>query len=241
MLVGSRAQNGWWVTVERGIISRVGPEPPATATCVDMGDMDLIPGLIDLHSDCLELKAHPRPSTELPLTAALFDLDTEAVAHGITTHFTCVSLEDDAVKYRSLDRARQMVDCIASLRDSLRSDLRVHLRVDVTGSGTGVAAQLAASGVVSLMSYMDHTPGQGQYADEADWRRYYMSVVGSHEEELDQRLQLKRAGQAHADERRAEVAHIAHENGAALASHDDDSLEAVQRAQRFGARISEFP
>jgi alpha-D-ribose 1-methylphosphonate 5-triphosphate diphosphatase len=88
---------------------------------------------------------------------------------------------------------------------------------------------------------MDHTPGQGQYADESDWRNYYTSVVGASADELEERLAMKRAGQSGADYARSQVALVAGRIGAALASHDDDSPASVQRALDLGARISEFP
>ncbi len=241
VLAGGEERHCWWVTIDRGEIIEIGPNPPASALACELGDVDLIPGLVDLHSDCLEQKAHPRPTTDLPLEAALLDLDAELVAHGITSHFLCVCLEDDAVKYRSMDRGREIVHHVARLRPTLRADHFVHLRVDVTGSSHTVARELSDSGMVGLLSYMDHTPGQGQYSDEADWRKYYTSVVGLGDDELDARLAMKRAGQSQADEARAEVARIARWLGASLASHDDDSPAAVRRAVRLGASISEFP
>ncbi len=64
--------------------------PPRSARPVDLGAVDLVPGLVDLHPDCLEINARPRQSMELPLEAALVELDAEAAKWGITTHFLCV-------------------------------------------------------------------------------------------------------------------------------------------------------
>jgi alpha-D-ribose 1-methylphosphonate 5-triphosphate diphosphatase len=98
---------------------------PRAVRPVDLGDVDLVPGLVDLHSDCLEVKARPRPFMELALDAALVELDAEAAAWGVTTHFACVSIEDDLGQYR----ARETVGVVERLRSHLQVDRRVHLRV----------------------------------------------------------------------------------------------------------------
>jgi alpha-D-ribose 1-methylphosphonate 5-triphosphate diphosphatase len=243
--VDGATRRGWWVAVEDGRIADVGPEPPAAATLVDLGDLDLLPGLVDLHSDCLEQRARPRPTTVLPLEAALHDLDAELAGHGITTHLLCVSLEDDAVKHRSIERARTVAAAVAAQRSRLRVDHRLHLRVDVTGSTVEAAPEIAASGALGLVSYMDHTPGQGQFTNLSAWRGYYAQLAehadGDVDVELRLRLLEKQRGQGRAAETRDRVARLARGAGVALASHDDDSARTVRRAVDLGATIAEFP
>jgi alpha-D-ribose 1-methylphosphonate 5-triphosphate diphosphatase len=88
---------------------------------------------------------------------------------------------------------------------------------------------------------MDHTPGQGQYPDEASWRVSYGSADGIGDTELDQRLAAKRAGAGRTEEGRRMLADVARRHGCALAAHDDDSAAAVAHGKSLGARISEFP
>lgn len=243
--VDGELREGWWVAVEAGRIAGVGAEPPSTAVRVDLGDLDLIPGLVDLHSDCLEQHARPRPTTELPLEAALHDLDGELAAHGITTHLLCVSLEDDAVKHRSIERARTVAGQVAAQRARLRVDHRLHMRVDVTGTTIEAAPEIVSTGALGLVSYMDHTPGQGQFTDVAAWRGYYTQLAehagGDVDVELRLRLLEKQRGRSRAEAVRAEVARLARRAGVALASHDDDSAQSVGRAVHLGADIAEFP
>ncbi len=240
-LIDGRERFDWWVTIAGEFITDVSASPPPAVELLDLGDVELIPGLVDLHSDCLEVKAHPRPNTELPLGAALLELDAELAAHGITTHFLCVSLEDDSAKYRGTSRAFETVDLVRAMRPDLRVDHRIHLRVDVTGDNVATARELLGRDVVKLVSYMDHTPGQGQYADETDWRAFYTSVHGLEEDELSQRLAVKRAGQPLADGRRMALSALAAQEGIALASHDDDSAATVERAIGLGVSFAEFP
>ncbi len=165
-----------WVLLEGDRIVDVVAAPPRSAGQVDLGEVDLVPGLVDLHFDCLELKARPRVSMTLPLDAAVLELDAELAAWGVTTHHQCVCLEDDVGRYRSLGRARETVAVLDRLRPHLRVDHRVHLRVDVTGDGVPTARDPAEGPAVGLLSYMVHLPGLGQFPDEASWRRYYTTV-----------------------------------------------------------------
>jgi alpha-D-ribose 1-methylphosphonate 5-triphosphate diphosphatase len=240
VLAEGRELRGAWVVVDGERIAGVALAPPPGIERLDLGEeVDLIPGLVDLHSDCLELKARPRQSMELPLEVALLELDAEAAAWGVTTHFLCVCLEDDLGKYRSLTRAVETVAVIERMRGSLRVDHRVHLRVDVTGDGLDTAAALARSPALGMLSYMVHLPGMGQFPDEATFRLYYTTVEA--EGDIAERLSRRRARLDRIGEARRAVAGIARAHGVALASHDDESAAAVERARGLGAAISEFP
>ena len=233
-------ENGW-VIIDGTTIVAVGTTPATGARRVDLGDLDVVPGAVDLHSDCLENLAHPRPSASLPLETALYDFDAHVLAHGVTTNYLCVGLEDDATKHRSDERAIETVNLVRSMRPGLRARYTIHLRVDVTRQSNDLVRELAAGGTVGLISYMDHTPGQGQYPDEADWIKHYQSRWDAPDDVMAGRLAAKRSGQARTDGMRAEIAEIGREFGIPVAAHDDDSIAAVERARTLGVCISEFP
>lgn len=107
---------GWWLTIERERIVEIGPELPRGAHGVDLGDVDLVPGLIDLHSDCLEALVRPRPSAELPLSEALYEMDASLVAHGITTNYLCIALEGPHTRFRTRERALATARALQSER-----------------------------------------------------------------------------------------------------------------------------
>jgi alpha-D-ribose 1-methylphosphonate 5-triphosphate diphosphatase len=232
-----REVKGGIVIVEDGTVQDVVRHWPAVD--IDIHG-DLIPGLVDLHSDCLEVKARPRTSMLLPLGAALHELDVECSAHGITTHFICVCLEDNVTKYRSIDRGYETLEEITAWHPHLRVDHRLHLRVDVTGDGMEAARSMARSPLVGLVSYMLHLPGYGQFADEEAWRTYYTSVEGDPTAARDRlALRMQRLDRIAVGQQL--VAEAARDGGAVLASHDDDSADAVAVAHKLGARIAEFP
>jgi alpha-D-ribose 1-methylphosphonate 5-triphosphate diphosphatase len=241
VLAGGEERRGRWVVVRDGAIAEVARARPAGAREADLGAVDLLPGLVDLHSDCLEARARPRTPTVLSLEEALLELDAEVAAHGITTHFVCACLEENLTKFRSPDRAAETVEAVERLAPELRADHRVHLRVDVTGEGIAMAGELASRPVVGLVSYMLHLPGRGQFADEASWRAYYRTVEGEDDGAVRVRLERRRARLGRLAQAQKEVARLAREAGVALASHDDDSAAAAARAARLGAAIVEFP
>jgi alpha-D-ribose 1-methylphosphonate 5-triphosphate diphosphatase len=239
-LIEGCEQRGWWVHVAEGVITSVAPQPQPQAQQLDLGEgVDLIPGIIDLHSDCLEELAHPRPSAEIPLAAAIVEYDTLLVTHGITTSYLCINLDDDARKWRTAERARETESTLRRIRHELRVDHRIHLRVDVTSTADALMNELCDGGLVAMLSYMDHTPGQGQFSTLEEWRAIYGR--GLDDEALERALEQKRAGVHRAAAMRRSVATTAQRIGATLASHDDDGRAAVLLAADLGVQISEFP
>lgn len=239
-LIGGHLEDDVVVLVDGDALD-VGAIVPAGAVHVDLAGCDLVPGLVDLHSDCLDDRIRPRPSADLGVLDGLVQLDTEVVAHGITTHFLCVSLETESGPKRSWGRTVEVLDALGSARGWLRADHRVHLRVDVASDVVHLAEAAHDHGAIDLLSYMDHTPGQGQYPDLDRWMAVYTDLMGpgSPAPEAILAEKLARAGEAEAN--RTRVAAIAAERGTRLAAHDDDSADRVAQAVGFGARISEFP
>ncbi|MGW4123033.1 alpha-D-ribose 1-methylphosphonate 5-triphosphate diphosphatase [Nocardia sp. NPDC004711] len=227
-----------YVTIDADTIIAVGKDPAPGAQVIELGDVDVIPGLVDLHSDCWDQKAHPRPTYGFPLTDALVVLDAEAAAWGITTHFACVIMQDDILKWRSLEQALDAVEAIRTLKAQLRVDHRIHLRFDLTTEYLDTARKLAETGDIHLLSYLDYTPGQASFKEQDDWKQS-MSYAGA--QNLDEALVKRQAAQPYVAAVREELAELAREHDIAFASHDDDSPRAVQLANALGARIVEFP
>ena len=121
---------------------------------------------------------------------------------------------------------------------------RMHLRVelDAVDRYDEIKGYLE-QGRLDLVSFMDHTPGQGQYSDMLVYRE---TVNGYHDGKLSQQ-ELDRivAGRLSCEKmsynQLAELADIAREQGISMASHDDDSREKVDVMRGLGAAISEFP
>lgn len=95
---------------------------------------------------------------------------------------------------------------------------------------------------LSLVSLMDHTPGQRQWRDTSSYRTYYSNIASWTDEEFEQvveRLQTARDGCA--EDNAASIMAFCRERGLPMASHDDTLVEHVEEALDNGIAISEFP
>jgi alpha-D-ribose 1-methylphosphonate 5-triphosphate diphosphatase len=216
---------------------------------VDGTGLMLIPGAIDMHGDMIEQEAEPRLNAQFPLDLAMHELDRRLAAAGVTTAYAAVSFwepsSEERKARRSGERAAQLVDAVARMRDELLIDMRVHARYEVTTPE--VAPPLRRSilaGHVQMISLMDHTPGQGQYRDVERYVRYLAAYRNQSLSELTDEAE-DRMRRAREDTSFWAIAHelvgLASERGMAIASHDDDTEQKVGLMADLGVTISEFP
>ena len=160
------------IYVEAGKIKEISPahkfdEQPCV---LDAQGMYLMPGLVDMHTDAIEKEIAPRPSADFPAEMALQELDQKMLACGITTVFHSTYLGYHDVKRgmgntRSREEFFRMVVDFAKHR--AQANTKLHLRFEITGVETvDVLKRLIDERVIELLSFMDHTPGQGQYSRE---------------------------------------------------------------------------
>lgn len=212
---------------------------------VDLGGAYILPGLIDLHTDTLEKEITPRPAADFPIDIAVHELDRKLVACGITTvyhslHFGYVDAEKSAASRFS---RRDIVEGVRAMaRQHTLANTRVHLRYEYTGPGVevrGLVQSLIEEGLIDLLSFMDHTPGQGQYTRE----RFIATQMkqGRTETEaiavLKERQERPKLGLPALQE----LGHRALARRIPVASHDDDTAEKVRQMREAGVTICEFP
>ena len=205
-----------------------------------------IPGLVDLHGDMLERELEPRPGAAFPMEVSLIELDKRLAAAGVTTAYAAISFSEGRAKHiRSEERAREIIEGVAGLRESLLTDVRVHARFEITNHRAApILKDLLAAGMVDMVSLNDHTPGQGQYRDLEQFISYVTSWQNKSREEVEQnvRERMQRSQDAPPSwEVIAEVTRLARQAGMVVASHDDDSEDKVRLVHGVGATLSEFP
>ena len=141
---------------------------------VDARGAYVVPGLIDIHSDYVENVASPRPSVVMDLSTSLYKADRELVSHGVTTIFHSLSVYGahvfDHKPIRNFGNVSALIDRVAGLREGEERDHlirhRLHMRVELDSVDLYDDIEgFLRSGKVDLVSFMDHTPGQGQYRD----------------------------------------------------------------------------
>ncbi len=230
------------IAIEDGILADIGYTGGASEE-IDAEGCWVLPGLIDLHCDAIEKEVEPRPNTLFPMEMAFLQFERKLAGHGITTMLHSLSL-GVGLSLRGEHLVGEMVELIASMREE-RAMIRhgVHLRYEVSHlTGFELASRLLSEGLIDYLSLMDHAPGQGQYRRPGAFERYVMKNqgVGIDEvativKELQERRNKIDWSQLKALTARARAA------GIAVASHDDDTDEAVERSLGFGATVSEFP
>ncbi|WP_159587377.1 alpha-D-ribose 1-methylphosphonate 5-triphosphate diphosphatase [Chelativorans xinjiangense] len=224
-----------------GIDAGSGTPPPA----VDFEGDYLLPGFIEVHTDNLEKHLQPRPGVMWPSSAAaVLAHDVQIAGAGITTVFDAVAVGE----YSAASARRQMIASTVetvgnpAVRAVLKADHLLHLRCELADpSVMDIYEPLADNPLVRLVSLMDHTPGQRQWADLSKWRQFNRDKKWS-DKEFEETVERRRAEQEkHVGRHRKAVVALAREHGTVLASHDDTTPEHVEEAVADGIAISEFP
>jgi alpha-D-ribose 1-methylphosphonate 5-triphosphate diphosphatase len=226
-------------------IAAVDPAKSHATSAVDLEGDYLIPGIVDVHTDNLERHLEPRPGVQWPNLAALLMHDRQVAAAGVTTVFDslCVGDYDDG----KAGRRDALVPSLKATEEAqaaglLKAEHLLHLRCEVSADGVVEAfTDFVDDPNVRLVSVMDHTPGQRQWANLDKWRQFNTRRNVS-EAQLMEILERRRERQHRlAPGARRAIVSICRHRGLKLASHDDTTAEHVAEAITDGIDISEFP
>ncbi|MEM9779468.1 MAG: alpha-D-ribose 1-methylphosphonate 5-triphosphate diphosphatase [Pseudomonadota bacterium] len=235
------------ITVKEGRIAAIDQGSAVPTGAIDCEGDYLSPGLVELHTDNLERHMSPRPGVAWPHDAAIVAHDAELASVGITTVFDALRVGSivSSSKARYGKYARTMASEILEMRaqGALRISHFLHLRAEVCSET--LPEELAEFGPedrVGIVSLMDHTPGQRQFADLSKHREYVMGKYPMTEQDYATHLEglrvlQSRLGAAHEAAAVAESARL----GAVLASHDDTTEAHVTVSKDHGVALAEFP
>lgn len=224
-------------------------EVPAAEKVIDAHGRYITPGFIDIHSDKIEQFILPRPTAKFDFELALKECERELLHLGITTIYHSLSLYKDELfgksPLRTKENVRKIADLIRDIHD--RNHLihhRFHLRVEIDNlEAYDIVKEMIEKKMVDEISFMDHSPGQGQYHDV----EMYCRVLEKYQdreispEEFAGMLEEQRTKEVLSFAQMKELCALAHTNGIAVASHDDDSAEKLCVNREIGVDISEFP
>lgn len=232
------------VKVTGGVIESVDSGPCSVTSAVDLDGDFLLPGFVELHTDNLEQELEPRPGVFWPdPLASVLAHDATMVGAGITTVLDAVSLGEYFDGPSRVKMMHMSIQALSRARATgiLKADHRLHLRCEY--SDYKVMDMLLPNiddPVLMLVSLMDHTPGQRQFTNTDNYRRYYKK--GWSDEEfatIEKRLLATQA--ACAAEHRQRIVSLCHERNIPIASHDDTTPEHISQAVDERIAISEFP
>ncbi|EGJ6234757.1 alpha-D-ribose 1-methylphosphonate 5-triphosphate diphosphatase [Escherichia coli] len=182
----------------------------------------LLPGLIELHTDNLDKFFTPRPKVDWPAHSAMSSHDALMVASGITTVLDAVAIGDVRDGGDRLENLEKMINAIEETqkRGVNRAEHRLHLRCELPHHTTlPLFEKLVEREPVTLVSLMDHSPGQRQFANREKYREYYQGKYSLTDAQMQQY----------------------EEEQLALASHDDATHAHVAQSHQLGSVIAEFP
>jgi len=233
------------VRIEDGLIAEIREEPVEQADVDGRGKL-LLPGFVDIHGDMIEKEVEPRVNVRMPIELGVYDLDKKLASCGVTTAYAALAFTPATYGHvRAIEHTRAVIQTLAGMRDELLIDHRIHGRFEVTFlPAVAEATALVNAGALHLISLMDHTPGQGQYRDielHIANTAKAKKISESQAAELVKQRIANRTEHGDSMETINGLAELARENGVALASHDDDTVEKVALLHGLGAAISEFP
>ncbi|MFO1318458.1 MAG: alpha-D-ribose 1-methylphosphonate 5-triphosphate diphosphatase [Burkholderiales bacterium] len=230
------------VLFEDGVVVAVSPERADADEVVSLDGGWLLPGLVDLHCDALEKEIEPRPGVLFPVSFAISNADKRNAAAGVTTVYHALSFAHDELGVRNVNTAAAIARSVSTLRSMLLVDNRVHARYEITDpAGIGALEPLVTQREIDMLSFMDHSPGQGQFKTVEAYRDYVVRTYARLPAEAERMAREKIEGRGAARQRMEKLAALAREHDIRIASHDDDTPARVSEMAALGATISEFP
>ncbi|SDH98256.1 alpha-D-ribose 1-methylphosphonate 5-triphosphate diphosphatase [Alteribacillus persepolensis] len=239
------------VVVEKDMIQAVIPEEDINkyphAQHIDANGGYISPGFIDIHSDYIETIASPRPTSMMDFHISLREAEKTLINCGITTMFHSLSFYREDVftqkPMRHPENVQRMVDAIEDTHHRLHLIRhRLHARFEIDNvHETDRLIQNLEDDRIHLLSFMDHTPGQGQYRDLEVYRKTLKGYRQLSDDDVQTIIVEQQQSECLTAEQMKEIADIAIAKGIAVASHDDDNTDKVELVSSFKTTISEFP
>lgn len=205
----------------------------------------LLPGLIELHTDNLEKCMAPRPGVKWPLEAAAIYHDKDLISSGITTVCDAIAIGDIKPGSNRLTHFAPMIDIIAQnqKQGKFAVDHRIHIRCEISFREVyDITEKYANHPLLSLISIMDHTPGQRQFIHIEKYKEYYIGKHGIPAKDMDDFVAMRQEQQQkYGEQNRKSLVELTQRYNISLASHDDATVEHIREAVENGAAIAEFP
>ena len=160
------------VLVEHGLITHIAEtiDSKYANTIIDAEGAYLLPGIIDIHTDALDAEIMPRSGADMPINVAFRELERKMSGCGFTTVYHSMHLGYDMAELHSKSKYSRLEVFDTVYKASKGSTLlnnKIHLRFELSGvNAYQTCFDLMEKGYISLLSVMDHTPGQGQISKE---------------------------------------------------------------------------
>ena len=230
---------------EEGIIRVIeGDDIPPADDSFNVHGQLIAPGFVDLHSDALEKCIEMRPGIYFDAGYSLLNLDRRLASCGITTFCHAISFADNELGLRSSEKAESLVRLVRQYSQGRKATVRhtVHARYEIGSMrGLEILMRLLDERLIDAVSFMDHTPGQGQFKTIQSFVDYYGGTYKLSREEIICMVDQKKRTREIGWEKVVDLALRIREDRLPFLSHDDDSAEKVVLVKELGVSASEFP
>ena len=208
----------------------------------DLSGFRIAPGIIDLHGDGFERHVAPRRGVVSDIAQALYAVDAELAANGITTAYLAQFWSWEGGQ-RAPDFAKALAKSLRQAQENLRTDMRLQLRVEthLLDDYDAILEFVAAEGI-SYVVLNDHLPHDA-LANGKRPPRLTGQALKSHrspEAHLELLQDLHGRGSAVAEALPKFVSAL-RKLGCQVGSHDDVTAADRARYREMGAAIAEFP
>jgi alpha-D-ribose 1-methylphosphonate 5-triphosphate diphosphatase len=238
--------NNTSILVEHGIITHIAgqiDEQYAPKIIDAAGDI-VMPGIIDIHTDAMDAEIVPRTGADIPITIAFRELERKMSGCGFTTVYHSMHIGYDMAELHSQSKygREEIFETVykASQGNTLLNN-KIHLRFELSGvKAYETCFELMDKGYISMLSVMDHTPGQGQITKE-QFIAFYMKMAKTTREVAIEAFEEKITVPVIEGENLETLIKHAQKLHIPIASHDDDTVEKVNYMHNLGVNICEFP
>ncbi len=232
------------LVIRDGQIAEISETRSHAPGAADLDGDYLMPGVVDVHTDNLERQVQPRQNARWPSLSALLSHDAQTAAAGVTTVLDALCLGDlgfDVERIKTFQDGMRDINAMDGT-GLLKSEHFLHLRCEMPAVDViELVEPVAHHKLVRMASFMDHSPGIGQYADMERYRKLRRKM-GHTEAEIDSRIEKLHAQRArYRTPNRHALLAIFKDRDIALASHDDETIENIAENVADGIMISEFP
>jgi alpha-D-ribose 1-methylphosphonate 5-triphosphate diphosphatase len=243
LILRDRVQPGTLV-IRDGYIAEVSETRSHAPGAVDLDGDYLMPGVVDVHTDNLERQVQPRVNARWPSLSALLSHDAQTAAAGVTTVLDALCLGDlgfDVERIKTFQEGFRDLNAMAGT-GLMKSEHFLHLRCEMPATDVlDLVRPVADHPSVRMVSFMDHSPGIGQYAD-MDYYRKMRRRGGLSDTQIDSRVdQLLLQRERYRNPNRRALLEMFTGRDVAMASHDDETVENIAENLADGIMISEFP
>ncbi len=232
------------LVIRDGVIAEISDQISHAPGAIDMDGAYLMPGVVDVHTDNLERQVQPRSNARWPSRSAFLSHDAQTAAAGVTTVLDALCLGDLGFDVERIKTFRDGMRDIDALADTglMKSEHFLHLRCEMPATDVlDLVDPVADHPRVRMISFMDHSPGVGQYAD-MDFYRMIRRKGGHTDAQIDARIEtLTAQRENYRRPNRERLLERVRHLGVSLASHDDQTVENIAENVADGIMISEFP